>query len=77
MEYSGPDLDPRKAEELLDLLQPGRAPEASHASVASGLGLGVARGVARQLGGDLRVEAAAGVGTRLVLELPAAASRPA
>lgn len=39
--------------------------------VAAGVGLSAARGLARQHGGDLRVEPAAGGGAQFVMELPA------
>jgi signal transduction histidine kinase/CheY-like chemotaxis protein len=43
----------------------------------AGLGLAVSRGLVTSLGGDLRLESAAGVGTRAVMELPLIAAAPA
>ena len=42
----------------------------------TGLGLAVSRGMVESLGGDLRLESTLGVGTRAVVELPAAPPEP-
>jgi signal transduction histidine kinase len=49
-----------------------RGQSLAHAATPGlGLGLALSRGLARQLGGDLRLEASSGQGSRFVLTLPA------
>ncbi|MGC3998654.1 MAG: hybrid sensor histidine kinase/response regulator [Anaeromyxobacter sp.] len=45
--------------------------------VGTGLGLAVSRGLVQAMGGDLRLESAPGLGTRAVVELPAASGETA
>ncbi len=66
----GPGVDPREREAIFAPFAKARA-HASGAKPGVGLGLALSRRLARQLGGDLRVEAA-DPGARFILTLPRA-----
>ena len=61
-----------RPEDLQLIFEPFRQLDGSSTRTRSGVGLGLAlaRRLARTLGGDLRVESTPGVGSRFVLELP-------
>ncbi len=81
----GPDPDPWLRISVID--QAGGIPDENRARIfdpffttkgrdqGTGLGLSVSHGIAREHGGELRVESEVGVGSRFLLELPLA--RPA
>jgi len=65
---TGPGIPPEKREEIFaefTRLTPGHAPGA-------GLGLAIARRIARLLGGDITLESEVGVGSRFIFALPLA-----
>lgn len=71
----GMGFEPTRAEALFRPFQRETSAAGRH---GTGLGLPIARELARELGGDLRAESGgAGCGARFTLVLPAAAGRPA
>ncbi|MDO4179099.1 MAG: response regulator [Phascolarctobacterium sp.] len=56
-------------EKLHDIFKPFYAKDKKHMSGSSGLGLAIAKGLARAMGGDLSVESELGVGTRVVFDV--------
>ena len=63
----GPGIDPADHERIFEPFQQG-----SGGSEGSGLGLSIARRLARSMGGDVRLQSSPGNGARFTLVLPAA-----
>ncbi|HUG45607.1 MAG TPA: PAS domain-containing sensor histidine kinase [Sphingomicrobium sp.] len=63
----GPGIDPADHERIFEAFQRG-----ANGSEGSGLGLSIARRLARGMGGEIRLESVPADGTRFTLELPAA-----
>lgn len=67
----GPGVPPEHTERIFDRFFSYR-PKSDSAGTHTGLGLAIARSIARSYGGELRVENEAGAGARFVVELPLA-----
>jgi signal transduction histidine kinase len=61
----GPGIDPADQERIFEAFQRG-----TNGSEGSGLGLSIARRLARKMGGEIRLESMPGDGARFTLELP-------
>jgi signal transduction histidine kinase len=63
----GPGIEPADRERIFEAFQKG-----PHGREGSGLGLSIARRLARAMGGEIRLDSVPGDGSRFTLELPAA-----
>jgi signal transduction histidine kinase len=63
----GPGIEPADRDRIFEAFQKG-----PHGREGSGLGLSIARRLARAMGGEIRLESVPGDGSRFTLELPAA-----
>jgi signal transduction histidine kinase len=69
---NGPGIDREELPRIFDRFYRGKAPALHGGIEGAGLGLAIARSVARAHGGDVRVESAPGKGSTFIVEIPIA-----